>query len=84
MTTRVRSSLSCHYRTARAQSYLATLLESVAEDDWLYYDVGSDNNVRLVDDVTELRHNAYATSASSSKTEFAFHMCSSFFRPKIF
>ena len=44
------------------ECYHTTPLQAISEDDWLHTNVGRDNNLRLVNDVTDLRHNAFAFS----------------------
>ena len=49
------------------------LLEGISEGGWLHTDVGHDNNIRLVLDVTESRHNAKrdVSSLDYSRTSMA-------------
>ena len=44
------------------------------KDDWLNINAELDNNVRLVNDVTGVRHNPLATSASSNKPVSDFYL----------
>ena len=49
-------------------------LDAISEEDWLILML-TVITFRLVnDDVTNLRHNAFATSVSSNKTVSAFHL----------
>ena len=53
---------------------LAQSLEAISKDNWLhiYMYVGRDKTFDGGNDITELWHNAFATSASSNKTAFEF------------
>ena len=47
---------------------------AVSEEDWLHTDAARDIiTFNWLHDVANLRHNAYAMSAMSDKTAFAFH-----------
>ena len=64
--------ISCHCRTALARSYQAVPLEAISKDDLLHTGVDRDENIDWLNVVTQdIRHHAYATSASS---KFAFHL----------
>ena len=56
-------------------------LEAVSEEDWLPFDADRDKKFDWLNDVANLRHYAFATSASSDKTAFAFHF---WFKHKLF
>ena len=57
----------------------AVPLEATSEDDCLHTDIGRDNNVRLLNDVTDLRHNTFAMPAIRIKLHL-FSICLSFGR----
>ena len=48
-------------------------LEDISEENCLYTDAVRDKNDHLLNDVANLRHNAFATSARSDKTAFTVH-----------
>ena len=54
--------------------YHAVLLEAISEEDRLILTLTVITMFRLVKDVTDLRHNAFATSANTNKTASAFRL----------
>ena len=50
------------------------LLEELSEDDWLLLTLTVIQCFDWLNDVTDLRHNAFATSASLNKTASAYHL----------
>ena len=53
------------------ECYQAMPLEVISEEDCLDTDADRENKYRL--EVANIRHNAFATSASSDKIAFTFH-----------
>ena len=56
------------------ECYQNMALEAISEEDWLILTLTVITKFRLINDVTELRHNAFATSDSSNKPASAFHL----------
>ena len=66
--------ISGHCRTALAPMFQIMLLEAISEEDWLILTLAVMTTIQLVNDFTDLRHNAFVTSASSDKMVSAFHL----------
>ena len=64
---------SCHFGDALNKCYQAVPIGAIFKRNWLHNDVSQDNNVQFVNEITGLRHNAFATLARSNETEFGFH-----------
>ena len=64
------------------ECYQAMPLEAISEENWLILTLIEIKMSRLVNDVTDLRHNALATSANSNKPASAFHLFRCFFAIK--
>ena len=62
--------ISGHCRTALAQVLSGGAIEAISEEDRQHTGV----DVNCFNDITDLRHNAFAMSASSNKTASAFHL----------